>query len=164
MSLTLREIPETEIGPFFDLIGEIECGDDYDSAIPIHVAWVEETIRRRYGSGVRFYGMYDGGNAPIAVVGMRLDRYLDHPNPKAELTDVGVFAQYRDKGYGSNLLSLIEGLARQAGVRCLYMCTYADDYRVIAFYGKNGYAPVATIPDMNGPDAKGDVYMRKILG
>ena len=59
MNLTLREIPETDIGPFFDLIGEIECGDDYDSAIPTHVAWVEETIRRRYGSGVRFYGMYD---------------------------------------------------------------------------------------------------------
>jgi hypothetical protein len=33
----------------------------------------------------------------------------------------------------------------------------------IAFYGKNGMTPVATLPDVHGPGDEGMVYIRKVL-
>ncbi|CAH1056056.1 hypothetical protein PAECIP111894_02209 [Paenibacillus pseudetheri] len=43
------------------------------------------------------------------------------------------------------------------------MLTYAEVYDVIAFYGKNGFVPVGTIPDVFGPGAEGNTILRKIL-
>jgi hypothetical protein len=45
----------------------------------------------------------------------------------------------------------------------MLMMTYAADYDVIAFYGKNGFIPVATIPDVFGPKAEGNAVLRKVL-
>ena len=77
--------------------------------------------------------------------------------------DLGLHPEYRGKGYGTELLQHAEALAREVGVRSLYVSTYARERRVIAFYGKHGLVPVATLPDVHGPDDEGMVYMRKVL-
>jgi GNAT superfamily N-acetyltransferase len=56
-----------------------------------------------------------------------------------------------------------EQLAREAGVFCMYIATYAADTDTIAFYGRRGFAPVAVLADMYGAQDEGQVYMRKRL-
>ncbi|WP_449603560.1 hypothetical protein [Paenibacillus sp. Marseille-Q9583] len=64
---------------------------------------------------------------------------------------------------GGILLQHVEEVVKSRGAYCLLMLTYAEDYDVIAFYGKNGFVPVATIPDVFGPGAEGNTILRKIL-
>jgi ribosomal protein S18 acetylase RimI-like enzyme len=69
----------------------------------------------------------------------------------------------RGKGYGSELLLHVEKLAIERGTTSPYASTYAKEHRVIAFYGRNGLAPVATLSDVDSPGDEGMVFMRKRL-
>ena len=53
--------------------------------------------------------------------------------------------------------------ANELDIYCMYLSTYAKKYEAIAFYGKNRFVPVATLPDVHDPNDEGNVYMRKIL-
>ena len=159
-----REISQSEFEPFFGLMAEIECGSHYNRQDPVHVAYVQERISRRYGSGARFYGMFDGNGAPLGIAGLLIDLPLHSDGwGRAELVDIGVFPQYRSQGFGSELLTFVENEARMARAYGLYLVTYALARKTIEFYLKNGYAPVAGIPGTNGPADEGDVWLRKIL-
>ena len=82
----------------------------------------------------------------------------------AEILDIGILSEYRGKGFGSELLVYTEGLAKKSGVYCLGIYTTETDHGAIAFYKKNGFDLLATIPDVHGPSAPGKVWMRKLIG
>lgn len=159
----IKEIAEDGFEPFLLLMAEVECGTHFDAQNSEHTDWLRKLIGRRYGSGVRFYGMYEG-DIPLGLAGVLTERSPHSDWAKCELMDIGIFPKYRGMGHGSKLLGLMEEKAREDRCYCMYMRTYAGSYKVIAFYGKNGYAPVATLPDDNGPGDEGTVFMRKVLG
>lgn len=160
--MKIRELTPQDIEQyFFELMAEIEGGSSFDMSDSQLVGWLRRKIGRRWGSGAQFYGLFDG-QTPVGLAGVVID---DHPYyaGHSELVDLGVVRAYRQAGYGTLLLNHAEQLAREAGVFCLVISTYAGDTATIAFYGKRGFAPVATIPDFHGPYDEGQIYMRKRL-
>ena len=144
-------------------MAEIECGHFFDRTNPEHIEWLQNKILKRYGAGSRFYALYADDGTPLGIAGLQVETSLHSEWASGELVDIGIFPEHRGRGHGSALLRFIEEQARQENCYCLYIHTYAGDCRVIAFYGKNGYAPVATLPDTNGPGNEGTVWMRKVL-
>jgi hypothetical protein len=43
------------------------------------------------------------------------------------------------------------------------VATYAGSSQTVSFYVKNGFCPVAVLPDVFGPKAEGMIYLRKLL-
>lgn len=162
--MKVREIAEEEFAPFFGLMAEIECGSHFDQSNPEHIEWLNYKIRSRYASGTRFFASYSDDGEPVGFAALQLETSLHSEWTNGELVDIGIFPQHRRNGYGSMLLEFAEDLARQQKCYALFIQTYAADHWVIAFYGKNGYIPVATLPDTNGPGDEGTVWMRKVLG
>lgn len=155
--LTPQDIEEH----FFELMADIETGDAFDFADPQWVGWLRRKIARRWGAGAQFYGLF-AAEEPIGLLGLIID---DHPYfaGRSELVDLGVVPTQRRAGHGTRLLAYAEQLSREAGVLTMYISTYAGDTDNITFYGQNGFAPVATLPDFYGPASEGQVYMRKRL-
>lgn len=158
-----REISESEIAPFIHLLGEVEGGEHYDSSNPEHVEWITCRVHRQFAAGGRFYALYGEMEMPLGIGCLLVEPQLHVGYQLSKLLSLGVFPEYRGRGHGSKLLGLIEEEARRQGSYCLYIWTYAANTRNVTFYGKNGYPPVATLPDTNGPGDEGDLYMRKVL-
>ncbi len=162
----IREINEGEFEVFFRLMAEVEAGSHFDGGNPRHIEWLKRRIAAHFLRGTRFFGYYLEDGTPVGFAGLLINEGPDGISGcwrSAELLDLALFSECRGKGYGSELLKHAEDYAREAGVYCLFMVTYAAEYGTIAFYGKNGFTPVATLPDVQGPGAEGEVYMRKIL-
>jgi len=158
----IKEIYQEHFGQFADLLAEIEVGKHFDSKNQEHIEWLKQKIAVRFFEGTHFYGMFLEDGTPVALAGLLINECLFGPN-NSELKDIGTFEQFRRKGYGSQLLAHCEQVSRDNNVYCMYMCTYVKEYYNIAFYGKNGFVPVACLPDIHGPDDEGQVYMRKRL-
>ncbi len=162
----IKEISENEFEPLLDLMAEVECGNHFDANNPNHILWLKKRISIHYYRGTRFFAMFDEADTPIGFHGVLIEEGAEGVNcqaQKCELVAIGIFKEFRRKGSGSILLKHAEDFSREAGVYCMFMSTYAAAYDVIAYYGKNGYTPVATLPDIHGPGNEGIVFMRKIL-
>lgn len=159
----IREIHETEIDVFFDLMGEVERASLFDAENPDHIEWLKKKIAEYFFRGARFFAYYLDDDTPVGYAAVLIDSSLFPIDQKSELLAIGAFREYRGQGYGTKLLKHAEEVSRQAGVYCMFMGTYAGAHQVIAFYGKNGFAPVATLPDVHGPKAEGILFMRKQL-
>lgn len=160
--MNIRELKQHDIElHFFELMAEIEGGPSFDLSDSQLAGWLRRKIGRRLGGGARFYGLFEN-DTPIGLMALIIE---DHPRYAgySELVDLGVFPAYRQTGHGTILLNHAEWLSREAGVFCMYISTYAEDTSTIAYYGKRGFAPVATIPDFHGANYEGQVYMRKRL-
>ena len=158
----ITEIYQEQMGQFFELLGEIEAGDYFDPQNPEHVDWLKQKIAVRFFEGTHFYGLFQENGTPVAVAGLLINEGLFGPN-SSELKDIGTFKEFRRQGFASELLQYCEQVSRENNVYSMYMFTYAGSYETIAFYGKNGFAPVACIPDKHGPKAEGEICMRKRL-
>jgi len=161
----IREMNQSEFEVFFPLMAELEAGSHFDFDSPRHIDWLKRKIASRFTGGMRVFGYYLDG-APVGFAAVVINEGPDGVSDcwrSAELLDIGFLPEYRSQGYGSDLLKHVEDYARQSGVYCFFMVTYAPEHRRIAFYGKNGYIPVAHIPDVHGPGDEGEVLMRKIL-
>jgi len=151
---------------FFSLMGEVEYGDRFDLDNPSHRGWLTERISRYYLRGIRFFALFQNEDTPVGFTSVDMDPKLDgvpYIGQYSEIMAIGVLPQYRRGGYGSQLLEYSEQFAREHGAYCLYVATYAGAHHTIAFYGKNGYVPMATLPGVYGPAAEGRLYMRKLL-
>jgi ribosomal protein S18 acetylase RimI-like enzyme len=161
------EIQKQEfLDSFLPLMAEVECGDLFDETNPSHVDWVKHKIASHYFRGAYFYAFYLEENKAIGFVTLLIEEGpegIPYFATQAEVLDLAVISEYRGRGYGAQLLQYAEAVAREAGAYCMGMFTTASDDDVIAFYGKHGFVPVATIPDVNGPGNEGKVWMRKIL-
>jgi ribosomal protein S18 acetylase RimI-like enzyme len=163
----IKEIGEQEfVQTFFALMAEVECGNHFVPENPQHVNWLKERIAVQFFRGTKFFALYGDEGMPIGFAAILVEMKLDKvacSGQYSELLGIAVLSLHRRQGYGSVLLQYAEKYAREAGAYCLYVSTYANDYDVIHFYGKNGFVPVATLPDVHGPNDEGNVYMRKIL-
>lgn len=161
----IKEINESEFDVFLKLMAEVEHVK-LDMKIPNHKEWLRNKIKLLYLRGTKFLGFYNEGNEPIGFITILHEKPpegIEVLGMRAEVLEIGVFPNFRRQGYGSILLKAGEEYARSLGVYCMFMMTYAEDYDVIAFYGKNGFIPVATLPDTYGPNLEGNLFMRKIL-
>jgi len=161
------ELSESELkNIFFDLFAAVECGDYFDPQNHQHVSWLDERIHAHFTRGARSFGSFLASSQPVGFAVLLIEKKLegaDWSGQSAELLDIALYPQYRGKGFGSELLAFVSRIAAEAGVYCLYACTTASDCDVVAFYGRNGFVPVAVLPDVHGPGNEGNVYMRKLL-
>ncbi len=162
----IREIHEPEfLDVFFDLMAEVECGRHFDGSKESHVQWLRRRVAVHYFRGTRFFALEEDGT-PIGFAAVLVEPPLDGAPCFAqysELLDIGLLPEHRGKGHGRRLLAHAEVFARESDAYCLYMATYARNHDRVAFYGKSGFTPVATLPDVFGPGDEGRIYMRKIL-
>ena len=132
---------------------------------PEDKAWITNKLDKLEASGCEFFGQFDEDK----LVGFATILIEDRPKGACdgygacELLQMGIRESYRNKGYGSEMLKYIENYLKAKNIYCMYMHTYAADYYVIAFYGKNGYIPRGVIPDGYGPNLDGMLYMSKAL-
>lgn len=162
--MKIEKISLKELDPLMDLIlfAELETltMDNKEDE-----AWIRNKMSRLEASGAEFYGAYDKDQ----LIGFATILVEDRPYGACngygacELLQIGVRNEYRNHGYGSGLLSHIEEEVRGRNVYCLYLHTYAEDYDVIAFYGKNRYIPRGVVPDVYGPNLEGMLYLSKAL-
>ncbi len=146
---------------FFNLMAEVECGDRFDFNNPEHIKWLKHLINIDYFRGVKFFAHYLDNKTPVGFLALLVEDKIFVKT--SEVLDIGLFPKYRNKGYGLILMKYAEEYSRKCGVYCMHVSTYSIRYDIIAFYGKNGFVPVATLPDVNGPKTEGNVFMRKVL-
>ncbi len=162
--MRIRKIELKDLDPIMDLMlfAELETltmDNDEDAE------WIRKRMFRLEASGAEFYGVYDEDKS----VGFATILVEDRPEGACsgygacELLQIGIRNEYRNYGYGSRALSHIEEELRKRKVFSIYLHTYAEDYDVIAFYGKNGYIPRGVIPGVYGPDLEGMLYLSKTL-
>jgi ribosomal protein S18 acetylase RimI-like enzyme len=165
---TIRNITQEELlRYFYKLAAEVECGNHFDFTNPRHEQW----LRRKHAvyefQGARFFASFLEDGAPVGYGVLLIEEPLENVNQvfgqKTELLAIGVSSDFRGTGHGKELLDYAEEFSRKIGAYTMYISTYARDYKVIAFYGRNGYVPVATLPDVHGQGDDGLVYMRKII-
>jgi GNAT superfamily N-acetyltransferase len=164
----IRNINQDELFRYFyRLAAEVECGNHFDFSNPRHEAWLRRKNARYEFCGARFFGLFLKNGTPVGYAVLLIEEFLENVNnvfgQKTELPAIGIIDGFRGKGYGKQLLDYAEDISRKSGAYTMYISTYARDYEVIAFYGRNGYAPVATLPDVHGPGDEGQVLMRKII-
>jgi GNAT superfamily N-acetyltransferase len=161
--VSIREVLEAGLAPFFELMGEVEGGSHFDPANLDHVDWLTDRINKHYGHGVRFFGMWEGDD-PVGIVGLLVERHLQTEWQLGYITDLRVYPRFRGKGYGSKLMDFVAEEAKRQNCYCVHVDTYAGSAYNVVFYTRNGYAPVGVIADMNGPGDEGQVWLRKVLG
>ncbi len=162
----IKEIFEENFEPFYDLIAEIEFGNYYNPNDPSHVTWIKKRISSHFLRGARFFALYVDDDTPAGISAVLIEKMpegIPCISKKSELLGIVVFPRYRCKGYASQLMKHAEEHSLSCGVYCMYVSTYAARHKTKAFYRSKGYIPVATLPDVNGPDDVGSIYMRKIL-
>jgi len=161
----IKELNEADFEGFLPLIAEVEHVK-LDVSNSVHKAWLENRLKLLVLRGAKFLAYYNDSKEPIGFISILHEKPpagIDVLGMRAEVMQIGVFPAFRRKGYGSILLKAGEEFAKSSGAYCLYIMTYAEDYDVIAFYGKNGFVPVASLPDTYGPDLEGNLFMRKVL-
>ncbi len=167
MEHTIRELnQQTFAAEFFDLMAEVECGNRFDPASPSHAQWLTDRIRKRFAAGARFFAAYSNDGTPVGFAAVQVDPKLEgipYHGQHSEIVAMGVVTAHRRCGHGSRLLEFSERHARDQGAHCLYVATYAAAQDTIKFYEKNGFVPIATLPDVHGPMAAGNLYLRKLL-
>lgn len=163
--MEIRKVLQSEMESFYELIGEVEYSL-FNVKNEEHINWLKKRIDRLYYSGAEFFGAFSESGEVLGIVTI----LIEEPPigikacSRCEVIQMGTSKGFRNKGCGSKLLNYAKDYAKGQGVYCMYMHTYAGDYDVIAFYGKNGFIPVGTLPDVYGPKDEGMLYMRKIIG
>jgi ribosomal protein S18 acetylase RimI-like enzyme len=163
----IREISQDEVFKhFYRLAAEVECGNHFDFSNPRHEEWLRRKIAIYFYSGAKFFALFLEEGTPLGYAALLIEDKLEdaaYSGQTSELLEIGVLGEFRGKGYGKILLDHAEGLSKERDAYCMYIKTWAKDYKVIAFYGRCGFVPVATLPDVYGPGDEGDIYMRKII-
>jgi len=148
---------------FFPLMAEVEAGSWFDMKNHSHIAWLHRRISRRVGRGGQFYALYSLDGVPLGLYCLLIEDHIDHQG-YAEILDLGVIESHRRQGHGTHLLQDAEDKCRAENMCSLYVSTYAGDDTAIAFYKEYGFSPVAELPGLNGPNDRGQLFMRKELG
>ncbi len=162
IKMEIRKISLNELEEILDLVLWAEL-EELSIDNPEDKAWIINKLNKLKAAGCDFFGCYNNEN----IVGFATILIEDRPKVacngygSCELMQLGIKAEYRNKGCGSKMLKYIEHYLINQKVYCLYMHTYALDYSVVAFYGKNGYIPRGVVPDVYGPNLDGMLYMSK---
>lgn len=159
----IKKIDKNELlNSFFNLVAEVEFGNHFDKGNTEHIDLLNDVVAKHVSNGCEIFGYYEEVNKPIGFITTVVNKRL-YNMTECEVLEIGVIKELRSKGYGGRLLEFIEKYHNKENIYCIYMKTYAADYEVIHFYGKNGYVPVSVIPDTQGPGDEGTIVMRKRL-
>ena len=116
----IHELDEqTFVAEFFDLMGEVECGDRFDPTSPSHVQWLKDRIHLRFAAGARFFAIYLDDGTPVGFTAVVADPKLEgvpYLGQYSEVVAIGVAAKHRRRGHGSRLLEYSERHARHIGL------------------------------------------------
>jgi len=162
----VKPVLHQDIEPYLDLLAEVEH-TGLNRNHPDHERWLRRRISSFYARGAEFFAYHDPLNSGcygiLSVLHEPAPEGIEALGARAEVLQIGVSRGARRNGAGSLLLAHAESYARKRGAYCLFVMTYAGDYDVIAFYGKNGFVPAAALPDVYGPRLEGNLFLRKIL-
>lgn len=75
----------------------------------------------------------------VGFAALRIVPCLFYANPHGELTELFVEEQYRWMGVGQELLSLAEKIAKEKGVKELFILTDVTNQVAQTFYNSKGY-------------------------
>jgi len=163
----IRGLTEAEFRDLFlDLMGEVEAGDRYDSGDVFHREWLDERISRRFAGWAEFFGEFGERDVAIGFVGVEVEprlKCVPYTGQYSEIVAIGVRSEHRRLGHGRRLLAFAEQFAHRQGAHCLYVAAYEGSAEAISFYVDSGFSPVAVLPGVYGPAAKGRIYLRKLL-
>lgn len=162
--MEIHKISKNQLDEILDLVLWVEL-EALSIDNPMDRAWIIKKLSKLEASGCEFFGCFCDGK----IIGFATILIEDRPAiacdgyGACELMQLGIRNEYRNKNYGSKMLQYIENYLKSKKVYCMYMHTYASDYSVAAFYGKNGYIPRGVVPDVYGPNLHGMLYMSKPL-
>ena len=146
----------------YDLVAEVEFGDHFDKANREHANLLRQRVDHHFSNGCEVFGYHEKDTEePVGYVMTVLTK--DMVADDCEIMEIGVEKESRGKGIGSELLVFVEAHHGKDRLDRIVVRTYAADFEVIHFYGKNGYAPIAVIPGTNGPEDEGTIVMRKLI-
>lgn len=158
--LKIKALNRSELDSFMKLLGEIECGDHYSEFNTVHIEWLKQKIEAHLSNGTKYYGCRSDQGEVLGIVGLQIESKI-FTNGTAEIVDIGIVAEHRRSGLGSKLLNYAVELLKPSGIPTVFARTYAADTDTITFYGRNGFYPVAVIPETNGLEDEGTIVMRK---
>ena len=160
----IKQIDKNELlKSFYNILIEVEFGNHFDKQNKQHAKILNYRIDHNLNRNAVFFGMYeDNKTDPIGFITVAKNLHLFHKDD-CEILEIGVNRKYQRQGYGSRLLNHVESYYKDEDLHCIFVKTYAADYKVIYFYGKNKYVPVSVVPDTNGPYDEGTIIMRKAL-
>jgi GNAT superfamily N-acetyltransferase len=163
----IREIRSDELRrDFFGLLGELEAGSSFDRSNRDHAAWLERLLEARRLMGARTFAAYTAEGEAAGFVTALFDEGppgVASFGHKIEILDLGLEPRHLGRGAGARLLAHLEADGRGRKYHCLIVATYARAQRAIEFYVREGFVPVATLPDVHGPGDAGMLYLRKLL-
>src|SRR5687768_3930555 len=113
-----KEIDENETKEFFELIGEIECGSHIKFENNTHVIWLNKKIKANFARGVKYFS-FGENNQNVGIAGILLNERLDGKYIAAEIIEIGILKEFRDKGFGTKLLNEIVKYCQSQGVYVL---------------------------------------------
>jgi ribosomal protein S18 acetylase RimI-like enzyme len=162
----IKEIFIDDLDVFYRLIAEVECGEYFNFDNKNHIDWLNKKISISLNRGVRYFAYYCDEEKPAGYISLLIEDGLEGVpfiGYSCEILQIGIFQEYRRMGLGTELLNYADEFSISSNVNCLYVHTSASNYKVVAFYGKSGFVPLATIPDVFKPNNDGMVCMRKVF-
>ena len=144
----------------YDLVAEVEFGNHFNETDNNQVDLLRNRVNTYFNNGCEVFGYYERETNELTGYIMTLVKRDPHYQD-CEILEIGVRNEFRRKGYGSELLRFVETHHRNNQVHRIVVQTYAADFKVTHFYGKNGYIPISVIPGTNGPQDEGAIVMRK---
>ncbi len=146
----------------YDLVAEVELGNHFERGNKEHADLLKQRVDPHFNNGCEVFGYREkGAEGPVGYVMTVVSRGMVAND--CEIMEIGVEKESRGKGIGSELLAFVEAHHGKDRLDRIVVRTYAADFEVIHFYGKNGYAPIAVIPGTNGPEDEGTIVMRKLI-
>ncbi len=146
----------------YDLVAEVEFGDHFNKADKSHTDMLGNRVNAYFDNGCEVFGYYEKDTGELTGYIMTVVKRGLLSND-CEILEIGVKNQFRGKGYASELLKFVEAHHSKDQLHRIVVQTYAADFEVIHFYGKNGFVPISVISGTNGPLDEGTIVMRKSI-
>lgn len=125
-----------------------QWGTDHWSAIPAAV----DRFTQLASSGTVWLAVVDGVVAGVIITSTASPDYVPPATEPEHYVSLLVTARaFTGAGVGAALLAHARAEARAAGVDLLRVdCYDGDDHRLVAYYEKQGFTPIATFTAKNG--------------
>lgn len=146
------------VGPDYISFGEMQCGRAVSAG-----AWhpgLHDVLRSEFDAILREAGAGDPPRRLAAIfrhdrmVGLAVLRLEKNAmTPFAVLEDMVIDREQRQAGLGARFLAFIESHARTEGCRQIFIESGLENKGAHRFFGRSGYAPVATVMTKSLADA-----------